>query len=45
MTVHKATFVKLVQNRHDAEQIADFFQAIAATYLRLSDSLRSEARH
>ena len=42
MTIHKATFLKLVQNRHEPERLADFFQDIASTYTRLAGQLRRE---
>ena len=42
MTVHKATFLKLVRNRHEPERLADFFQDIASTYARIADQLRRE---
>ena len=43
MTVHRATYLKLVRNNHGAEQLADFFIGMAATYARLSQALRREA--
>ncbi len=40
MTIHKATFQKLAGNRDLNDQLADFFEDLAATYLRISERLR-----
>ena len=42
MTIHKATFLKLVQNRHEPDRLADFFEDIASTYNRIADHLRRD---